>query len=139
MLQKNIPFNNKIKNIIARERINNIKTSLTKLNSFRISYIQALKKIISDISSKKKIYGVGAAPRACVLINLLNLNSLQIRYIAEVKDSKKINKFVPGTDIIVKEENFLINKAPDFFIIFSWHLSKKIILNYKKIDIKENS
>lgn len=134
--KKNIPLNNKIKNIIAKERTINVRTFLKKLNSFRISYILALKKIIYDISSKKIIYGIGAAPRACVLINLLNLNSLQIRYIGEVKGSKKINKFVPGTDIIVKDENFLINKSPDFFIIFSWHLSKKIISNYKKIGYK---
>lgn len=128
----NKPLNSKSKNIIAKEREINIRNSLNELNSFRKSSIVDLKKIISSISSEKIIYGVGAAPRACVLINLLNLNSIQIKYIGEVKDSKKINKFVPGTDIVVKDENILIKKSPDFFIIFSWHLSKKIILNYKK-------
>ena len=54
--KKNIPFNNKIKNIITRERINNIKTSLTKLNSFRISYIQALKKLFLTYRVKKNLW-----------------------------------------------------------------------------------
>ena len=130
--KKNKPLNSNTKNIIAKERLINVRNSLNKLNSYRISNTVALKKIISSISSKKIIYGVGAAPRACVLINLLNLNSMQIKYIGEVKDSKKINKFVPGTDIVVKDENILIKKSPDLFIIFSWHLSKKIILKYKK-------
>ena len=76
---------------------------------------------------KKKIYGMGAAPRACVMINSCNLKKNEIKLIGEVSQSLKCNKYVPGTDIMVKDENKIITNKPDYVIILAWHLKKRII------------
>ena len=45
----------------------------------------------------------------------------------EVSESLKCNKFVPGTNIMVKDENKIITDKPDYVIILAWHLKKRII------------
>ena len=76
--------------------------------------------------NKKKIYGVGAAPRACVFLNSCNITNKQVNLIGEVPQSIKCNKYVPGTNIMVKNENKIITDKPDYVIIFAWHLVKII-------------
>ena len=50
----------------------------------------------------------------------------------EIKGSKKIGKYLPGTKIPIFEESVLYKKKPDYVLIFSWHISKQIISNLKK-------
>ena len=45
----------------------------------------------------------------------------------EVKQSLKCNKYVPGTDIIVKDEYKIITDKPDYLVILAWHLKKQMI------------
>jgi len=87
-----------------------------------------LKKILLSLKGdKKKIYGIGAAPRACVMLNCCKLKKQQIDLIGEVPQSLKCNKYVPGTDIMVKDENKIITDRPDYVLILAWHLKKRII------------
>ena len=51
----------------------------------------------------------------------------EIGLIGEVPQSLKCNKYVPGTDIMVKDENKIITDKPDYVIILAWHLTKRII------------
>ena len=74
-----------------------------------------------------KIYAMGAAPRACVMLNSSKLNKNQITLVGEVPQSLKCNKYVPGTDIIVRDENKIINDKPDYVVILAWHLKRRII------------
>ena len=73
------------------------------------------------------IYGMGAAPRACVMLNSCNLTKNEIGLVGEVSQSLKCNKYIPGTDIMVKDENKIIIDRPDYVIILAWHLTKRII------------
>ena len=73
------------------------------------------------------IYGMGAAPRACVMLNSCNLSKNEISLVGEVSQSLKCNKYIPGTDIMVKDENKIITDKPDYVIILAWHLRKRII------------
>lgn len=61
-----------------------------------------------------------------------------IDYICEIKGSLKINKYMPGTNIKVVDEKYLYNDQPDYALLFSWHISKDIISNLRKKDLKEN-
>ena len=55
-----------------------------------------------------------------------------IENILEIKGSKKIGKYLPGTKIPILEEDILYKEKPDYVIIFSWHISKQIISSLKK-------
>ena len=95
---------------------------------FRKQYNHKIKKFLRDLSKqKKKIYGIGAAPRSCVLLNSSNITNREISLIGEVPQSLKCNKYVPGTNIIVKDENKIITDKPDYLVILAWHLEKQMI------------
>jgi len=56
--------------------------------------------------------------------------------VGEVSNSFKLNKYIPGTDIIIKDENRIIKDQPDFVIILAWHLKKRLIRNLVKNGFK---
>ena len=114
--------------IIRNENDIIIMNEIKKLNIFRIKFGNKLKKFLLSLKkNKKKIYGIGAAPRACVMLNCCKLNKHQINLVGEVPQSLKCNKYVPGTDIMVKDENKIITDSPDYVLILAWHLKKRII------------
>ena len=87
-----------------------------------------MKKLLLNLKKKKKkIYGMGAAPRACVMLNSCGLTKNEIDLVGELPQSLKCNKYVPGTDIMVQDENKIITDKPDYVIILAWHLTKRII------------
>ena len=81
---------------------------------------------------------MGAAPRACVMLNSCNLTKNEISLIGEVAQSLKCNKYVPGTNIMVKNENKIIKDKPDYLLILAWHLQKQIIKIFSKKGYKGN-
>ena len=81
---------------------------------------------------------MGAAPRACVMLNSCNLTKYEIGLVGEVAQSLKCNKYIPGTDIMVKDENKIITDKPDYVIILAWHLTKRIIKLLLKKGYKGN-
>ena len=125
----NKPITKKLKKILSKEKDENIIGRIKNLNSFRIKFNNKLNKLLLNLKKKgKEIYGMGAAPRACVMLNSCRLTKNEIGLVGEVPQSLKCNKYVPGTDIKVKDENKIITDKPDYVIILAWHL-KKIIIN----------
>ena len=117
----------RLKKILNKENDKKIFTKLKKLNQFRKKFNYKIKKLLINLKkNKKKIYGVGAAPRACVFLNSCNITNKQVNLIGEVPQSIKCNKYVPGTNIMVKNENKIITDKPDYVIILAWHLVKII-------------
>ena len=122
------PITKKMKKILASENDRNIINKIKNLNLFRIKFSNKLNKFFYNLKKKgKKIYGMGAAPRACVMLNSANLTKNEIDLVGEVSKSLKCNKYVPGTNIMVRNENKIIYDKPDYVIILAWHLEKRII------------
>ena len=122
------PITKKMKKILASENDRNIINKIKNLNLFRIKFNNKMKKLLLNLKkNKKKIYGMGAAPRACVMLNSCGLTRNEIGLVGELPQSLKCNKYVPGTDIMVKDENKIITDKPDYVIILAWHLTKRII------------
>ena len=119
-------FSKNLKKILNNENDKNIISRIRKLNLFRIKFNNKMKKLFFKLK-KKKIYGMGAAPRACVMLNSCGLTKKEIGLVGELPQSLKCNKYVPGTDIMVKNENKIISDKPDYVIILAWHLTKRII------------
>ena len=133
------PITKKLKKILSKESDKNIITKINNLNSFRVKFSNKLKRFLIDLKKQKKmIYGMGAAPRACVMLNSCNLSKNEIGLVGEVSQSLKCNKYIPGTDIMVKDENKIITDKPDYVIILAWHLTKRIIKLLLKKGYKGN-
>ena len=122
------PLTKNLKKMLNKENDKNIIKKVKNLNSFRIKFNNKIKNLFTHLKEKKKkIYAMRAAPRACVLLNSSKLSKKEISIVGEVPESLKCNKYVPGTDIMVKNENKIITDKPDFVIILAWHLKKRII------------
>tara|TARA_B110000003_G_C16644214_1_gene531378 strand:+ start:1875 stop:3107 length:1233 start_codon:yes stop_codon:yes gene_type:complete len=130
---KKYKVSKKVKNFLSFE-----KKFLTKKTffTFKRNVVQSkldLHKIISDLKKRgNKIFGVSAPSRATTLINYVGIDENIIDCILEIKGSKKIGKYIPGTKIPIKSEDIILKEKPDFLLILSWHIYKEIIKNLKK-------
>ena len=123
----------KLKKILKSENDKIIFEKIQKLNNFRKNYLLKFKKLINKFINKNKtIYALSAAPRGCVLLNAANFSSNEIKIVGEVSNSFKLNKFIPGTNIIIKNEDKIIKEQPDFVIILAWHLKERLTKNLVK-------
>ena len=133
------PLTKNLKKMLNKENDKNIINKVKNLNSFRIKFNNRIKNLFNHLKEKrKKIYAMGAAPRSCVLLNSSKLSKNEIALVGEVPESLKCNKYVPGTDIMVKNENKIITDKPDYVIILAWHLKKRIIKLLKQRGYKGN-
>lgn len=125
---KKKPISKNFKKIINKENDRNIIDKVKKLNLFKNNFSSKVKNLLLDIKESKKVtYGIGAAPRACVMVNSCELTKHEVPIVGEIAQSLKCDKFIPGTDIMVRNENKIIRNKPDFVIILAWHLRERII------------
>lgn len=80
----------------------------------------------------KSVVGIGAPSRSSTLINYVGLDDGMIDCVYEISGSKKINKFVPGRNIPVRDERLLYESQPDFALLLSWHIADELITNLRK-------
>lgn len=89
--------------------------------------------LLAGIKSKgASIFGVGAPSRASTLINYVGLDDGILDCVVEVKTSKKLNKYVPGTLIPVVDEARLYAEQPEYALLLSWHIASELIENLRK-------
>jgi hypothetical protein len=84
--------------------------------------------LISELVSKNlKIIGIGAPSRSSTLISYSGLNEQDVSMVAELKNSGKIGRYMPGTKIPIVEESEALKTNPDYLLLLSWHISQEII------------
>ena len=122
-----------VKNILKTE--NNLEKNLfsfkRKILSSKIKFYCLINSLIKK-ENIFKIAGIGAPSRSTTLINYLGLDENIIDCIFEIKGSKKIGMYLPGTKIKILEENIINLKKYDYLVIFSWHIKKDIIKALRK-------
>ena len=100
------------------------------LNS-KLEFYNLLTRILKN-KKNLKIAGISAPSRSTTLINYLGLDENIIECIFEVKGSKKIGMYLPGTKIKIIEEKIQNLKKYQYLLIFSWHIQKDIIKVLRK-------
>ena len=122
-----------VKKILGEEK----KINWKLFKEFKYKTIKSKLDLISLINRIKinkniKIAGISAPSRSSTLINFVGLDENIVECIFEVKGSKKIGKFIPGTKIPVLEEKIKTLNQYDYLIIFSWHIYKDLVKILKK-------
>jgi novobiocin biosynthesis protein NovU/D-mycarose 3-C-methyltransferase len=74
----------------------------------------------------KTICGFGASAKSTVWINALGFTSKEIKFICD-NTPQKIGRLSPGTDIPIVPETDLLEKMPDYAIMFAWNYKDEII------------
>lgn len=121
-------------NKIKKEEIN-LEKKLLNFSDRILDNKLKFYKLIYDLFrnyKKLKIAGISAPSRSTTLINYLGLDENTVECIFEIKGSKKIGMYLPGTKIKILEENIQDLKKFNFLIIFSWHIKNDIINNLRK-------
>ena len=133
---KNGPFRisskiKKISNNEIKEKLNSIKT-LSKFSKGVESHRKNLRDLLKKLKSKgKKIACVGAPAKGMTLLNYNKLNNDIIEFVTEVS-KLKLNKYCPGTDLKILNDNKLIANDIDYALILPWNFKNEIMKNLKE-------
>jgi hypothetical protein len=79
----------------------------------------------------RDIWGIGATTRATPLIHFADI-AQYLKYVCEVPGSAKIGTKIPGTNIKVCDEKWLIEKQPEYALLLSYHIAESIIPKLKE-------
>jgi SAM-dependent methyltransferase len=132
---KDGPFriSSKIKRISdneIKEKLNSTRT-LSKFSKQVESHRKKLRSLLKRLKSNgKKIACVGAPAKGMTLLNYNKLNNDIIEFVTEVS-KLKLNKYCPGTDLKIVDDNKLIANNIDYALILPWNFKNEIMKNLK--------
>lgn len=93
---------------------------------------QEFRKLVSTLRLEGAVIsGIGAPSRASTLLTFAGLTEFDVENVAEVNNSAKIGRFIPGTRIPVLQEEDVLAQNPSHLLILSWHLKNSIISKLK--------
>jgi len=124
---------NKVKEEIKKE----LRFGLDKFSTYqkfekkvKISKNKLL-KIFDSLNSKKfNIIGYGATAKSCTVLNYCGLGKKDIKYFYDTT-SYKINKYLPGSKILIKKYKKLHRSEVDFVYLGAWNFKEEIFMKEK--------
>lgn len=118
----------KINNQIKYEKkigIDKIRTYYTFFNRIKKN-ITKIRNNLKKLKKRKKIiYGYGASTKGNVLLQTTDISSKIFNCILDV-NKEKFNTYTPGTNILIRDENYLMIKKPDYIFVLIWHFQETI-------------
>ena len=126
----------KIRNLVNYER----RIKIDKLSNLKIfaKKLTKLQKQITDRLIKiknKKVYGFGASTKGNVTLQFCKINHKTMNAIYDV-NPEKFNCYTPGTNILIKNEKYIVKDKPDYILFLIWHFKKTILEKFKKFKLK---
>tara|TARA_B100001029_G_scaffold177540_1_gene182414 strand:- start:570 stop:1760 length:1191 start_codon:yes stop_codon:yes gene_type:complete len=95
-----------------------------------------LKNVLESLKSQKKsIIGYGATAKVTTILNFCKIDNKLIDYFVDTTPDKK-DKYVPGTNIIVKKYNKKLINPYKFIFLGAWNFKNEIFRKEKKFIIK---
>ena len=95
--------------------------------------IQEINNLVNKICNENKtIFGYGAPAKSSTIINSIGLNNKHIELIIEDSPLKQ-GLFTPGSHIPITSPDILLERKPDYLMIFAWNYADEII---KKVEEK---
>lgn len=74
--------------------------------------------------------------RGAVLINYYGIDKTFIPYVAQLPDSGKVGRYLPGTHIPIVDNKIILEEQPDYIVILAWHYGDFIMENWRKKGVK---
>jgi len=85
-----------------------------------------LQFLIDAKKDGKSVAAYGAAAKGNTLINFAGVKKDLINFVVD-KNPHKQSKFLPGSRIPIKNEEYLYENTPDYLVILPWNLQNEII------------
>ena len=132
----------KISSNVKKEISKEMKFGLNKFSTYKkferkvINSKKQLLQIIEKLKkNKSKIIGYGATAKSCTVLNYCGIGKKDISYFYDTT-SYKIDKFLPGSKILIKRYKKLSLNDADFVYLGAWNFKDEIFKKEKKF-IKE--
>jgi hypothetical protein len=74
--------------------------------------------------------------RGAVLVNYYGLDHTLMPYIAQLPESEKVGKYLPGTHIPVVDNKIILGEQPDYVVILAWHYADFIMKSWRDKGLK---
>ena len=74
--------------------------------------------------------------RGTVIVNYYGLDKTIMPYIAQLPQSEKVGKFMPGTHIPVVGNEIIMKERPDYVVVLAWHYGDYIMKNWRAKGLK---
>ena len=74
--------------------------------------------------------------RGAVLVNYYGLDDNLLPYIAQLPESEKVGKYLPGTHIPIVPNNIILEEQPDYVVILAWHYGDYIMEQWRRKGLK---
>ena len=118
----------KVKNEIKKE----LRFGLDKFSTYKkfekkvTSSKKKLLEIFNDINKKKlSVIGYGATAKSCTVLNFCGIGNKDIKYFYDTT-SYKINKYLPGSKILIKKYKPLDRNKIDLVYLGAWNFKDEI-------------
>ena len=127
----------KIKDAVKNEIKKELRFGLDKFSTYKkfekkvkLSK-QKLIKIFKDLNKKKlRIIGYGATAKSCTVLNYCGIGNKYIEYFFDTT-SYKINKYLPGSKILIKKYKKLDLSEVDIAYLGAWNFKEEIFKKEK--------
>ena len=126
-------------NISSASNLNlipNEETFVEKFSSLQEKYeiwLRETRKAVKDFFAEGTFVGKSLPGRAVMLISALGLTSKEMPFVFEQPNSPKIGYYVPGTDIKIVSDKFLIDMGYLRLVLWSWHITDEVLEYLKDI------
>jgi len=140
-IKKNANKLHKITDHVKNEIKKELRFGLNKFSTYKkfekkvkISKLKLL-KIFNNLNRKNlKVIGYGATAKSCTVLNYCGIGNKNIEYFFDTT-SYKINKYLPGSKILIKKYKKLNSNEVDVVYLGAWNF-KEEIFNKEKSFIK---
>ena len=136
-IKKNSNSLYKINNRVNIEIKKELKFGLNKFSTYQkfAKKVEKSKKellrIFSSLNNKElKIVGYGATAKSCTVLNYCGIGKNDIKYFYDTT-SYKVNKYLPGSKILIKKYKKLDHNEIDFVFLGAWNFKKEIFKKEK--------
>ena len=128
----------KINKSVNKETYKELKFGLHKFSTykaFQINVSKSKKKLLNIfktlLKKKSKIIGYGATAKSCTVLNYCGIGRNSIKYFFDTT-SYKVNKYLPGSKILIKKYKKLNRSNIDFVYLGAWNFKDEIFKKEKK-------
>ena len=114
-----------------KNKLDNVKTYVKFEN--RINKAKEDLRIFMKKNRNKNFIAKAYPARASILLHYFDYLKYSVDFVAEQPTSKKLNFFVPGTNLKILSSKLMKKNEPDYVIVLAWHLFDTIFKKWKKI------
>jgi len=133
------PINSRVSELLALEEQKGLfkpetwATWRQRVDNNRTQFMELAYKA----KSKGQRFVADSCPgRGAVLVNYYGVDKSLMPYIAQLPESEKVGKYLPGTHIPIVDNRVILEEQPDYVVVLAWHYGEYIVEKWREKGIR---